>query len=63
MANKYYKIQFNVYINILEVYAGRITVPPALVESKLRDMYPYLSDPKNALSNQNESVTEAAKDQ
>ena len=35
VANKYYKIQFNAYINILEVYAGRITVPPALVDGKL----------------------------
>ena len=36
--NNDYKIQFDAYVNILEAYAGRITVPLALVDSKLRDL-------------------------
>ena len=49
VANDDYKIQFDTYVTILEAYTGRINVPPDLVDGKLRELYPSLSDPKNAL--------------
>ena len=35
VANDNYKSQFDAYVNVLEAYAGRITVPPDLVDGKL----------------------------
>ena len=38
LANNDYKIQFDAHVNILEAYAVRMTIPPALLDSKLRDL-------------------------
>ena len=35
VANDNYKSQFDAYVNVLEAYAGGITVPPDLVDGKL----------------------------
>ena len=61
-SNNDYKSQFNAYVTILEAYVGRITVPLALVDGNLRELYPSLGDPNNVLSHQREAAIEAAKD-
>ena len=63
MENDNYKSQFDVYVAILEAYAGGINVPPDLVDGKLRDLYPSLSEPNNSLLHHNEAATQAAKEQ
>ena len=63
VSNDDLKSQFDAYITVLEAYAGRITVPPDLVDGKLRELYPSLRYPKNVLSHQREAATEAAKEQ
>ena len=60
--NETYKSHFDNYVTVLEAYAGRITVPPDLVDGKLRELYPSLRYPKNVLSHQREAATEAAKE-
>ena len=50
-------------VTVLEAYAGRITVPPTLVDDNLRELYPSLSDLKNVLLYQHDAETEAAKEQ
>ena len=56
--NDNYKIHLNTYVTVLEAYAGRITVQPDLEDGKIRELYPSLSDPKNALSHQREATPE-----
>ena len=62
VANDNYKSQFDVYVTVLETYAGGIIVPLALVDGNLRELYPSLSDPNNALSRQHEAETESTKE-
>ena len=38
IANNNYKRKFDAYIIVLEEYTGRITVPLALVDGKLREL-------------------------
>ena len=63
MANNYYKSQFDTYITFLEPFAGGVNALPYLADGKIRELYPPLSEPKNALLNQRKVVAEAAKDQ
>ena len=44
MENDNYKSQFNAYVAVLEAYLDGITVPPALVDSKIINLYPSLSN-------------------
>ena len=50
VANNDYKSQFDAYVTVLETYAGRIIITPALIDVNLRELYPSLSNLKNALS-------------
>ena len=63
MANEYYKSQFDTYVTVLEAYAGGINIPPALVDDKLRELHPSISDLKNTIPNMREEATEAANEQ
>ena len=49
VANNDYNSQYDAYVTVLDAYAGGITVPTALVYGKLKELYPSLSNPENAL--------------
>ena len=62
VANNNYKIQFDTYVNVLVAYTSESNILPDFVDGNLRELYPSLSDPNNALSRQHEAETEATKE-
>ena len=51
-SNYDYKSQFDVYITVLESYCGGVSVPQVLVDTKLKEFYPSVSDVTTANSSQ-----------
>ena len=51
-SNYDYKSQFDVYITVLESYCGGVSVPQVLVDTKLKELYPSVSDVTTANSSQ-----------
>ena len=51
-SNDDYKSQFNAYVMVLEAYCGGVSVPQILVDTKLKELYPSVSDATTANGHQ-----------
>ena len=43
-SNNNYKIQFGAYVMVLEAYCGGVNAPQIVVDTKLKELYPLVSD-------------------